>query len=562
MRLTNLNTINSMKQNFLLCLTLLLIITSLATPMQAAEIEQVRSGQKIDIERYQIVDILFTLSRKVDSPFEVEFNAEFTSPSGATQIIPAFYAAPNCWRVRFSASESGEWSYTTHSPVKGLNAKKGRVMVSDTPYLSSKGAVKIDPSNPQKFTRDNGDDFFLMGFECDFLYALNYHNTDATPQLDAMLDSVAANRFNYMVMNVYGYDIKWEQDERLSEIPQYMFGAKEDMFPFLGSNSEPDYSAMNFKFFDHLDRVILKLGERDIISHLMIYVWSKKVAWPELESIEGNRYFDYVVKRYQAFPNVVWDISKEALGYQTVDIDFITRRIERLRSLDSYKRLMSVHDYRYCGAHPENVDFIIKQDWDLDYYDKMLKINQKHSDKPSVNIEMGGYEQAEYAIYDNGNYYDAETCLRRNYQALFAGAYSTHYWQGVSWNVIIYDWWNQPEGHYQPKFDYYRYMVELFERYPYSTLRPNTTYNTSGYCLSDDNGLYLFYLPKESRKAEVYKLKAVSEGPLNYCWFNVTTGEYTEKVYLDSFDDFSIPPSPWFLESDTVFIIETTPKEE
>ncbi|MFR9586156.1 MAG: nucleoside hydrolase-like domain-containing protein [Rikenellaceae bacterium] len=544
-------------------ISLFAALVAMATSVWANPIREVRGGKRVAIDKHEIVDLIFSSSQQSAAPFEEAFDALFISPDGREQLVPAFYSGGNNWTVRFSASQSGEWSYTTQSALKGLGGKKGVVEVSSTPHQGNKGAVRVSEANPQKFVRESGDDFFMMGFECDFLFALNYHNEESTPQLDEMLDKVAEERFNYMIMNVYGYDIKWEQDERLSEVPQYLFGADETIFPFLGSNSDPDYSSLNIDFFDRLDRLMLKLNERDIVSHLMIYVWSKKVAWPELESTEGNRYFDYVVKRYQAFPNVVWDISKEALGYNRVDLDFINRRIDRLRSIDSFDRLVSVHDYRYCSERPESVDFIIKQDWGLQFYPQMLHLHRTYTDKPSFNIEHGGYEQAEYAIYDNGNYYDAQTCLRRNYEAVFAGAYPTHYWQGTSWNVIIYDWWKLDEQtHYRPKMEYYRYMAEFFDRYPYSSLKPNPPFNSSGYCMSDGEGLYLIYQPKESRKVEVHQIKKLSQGGVKYQWYNVTTGEYSPLVELSSIGDFSMPAAPWYQQSDAIFIMHTTPQAQ
>ncbi len=544
-------------------ITLSLLLTLFATALWATPIEVVKGGKSAAVDLYQIIDLSFTASQRSDAPFEEEFNAIFTSPTGEQQVIPAFYTGERGWSVRFSASQSGRWSYTTQSSLKGLGGKRGVVEVSDEPYQGSRGGVVVSERDPQKFERESGDDFFMLGFECDFLFALDYHCEGETEQLDQFLDRVALDRFNYMVMNVYGYDIKWEQDERLDDVPQYIFGAKDDMFPFLGSNTDPDYSSLNIDFFDRLDRVMLKLNERDIIAHLMIYVWSKKVAWPELESVEGNRYFDYVVKRYQAFPNLVWDISKEALGYARVDEDFIARRMERLREIDSFDRLATVHDFRYCNARPETVDFIVKQDWGLQFYSQMLNLHRTYSDKPSFNIEHGGYEQAEYAIYSNGNYFDAETCLRRNYESVFAGAYPTHYWQGTSWNVIIYDWWKlDPATHYHPKMEYYRYMAEFFDRYPYGSLKPIPPFNSSGYCMGDGEGLYMIYMPKESRKAEVHQIKKLSQGGVSYQWFNVTSGEYSPLVELSSFADFTMPPAPWYLQSDAILILHTTPIEE
>ena len=62
------------------------------------------------------------------------------------------------------------------------------------------------------------------------------------------------------------------------------------------------------EFFQHFDRVMAELDNKNVAAHLMIYVWNKKVNWPKSRSAEDNRYFDYVVKRYQAYPNLIWDI--------------------------------------------------------------------------------------------------------------------------------------------------------------------------------------------------------------------------------------------------------------
>ena len=543
-------------------ISLFICIGLLFSLVMTASVPEFKGGKNIKIDKYEVVDLIYTMREKPDAPFEVDFYADFTSPKGDVKRVYGFYNGDSRFVLRFSASVAGEWTYITGCEKESLAKKKGRITVSDSSYKNSKGTVLVDSDNRQRFIRENGDDFFMLGFECDFLYALNYHNSDSTPELDQMLEQVKKLKFNYMIMNVYGYNIKWEQPEVIQkDFSKYVFGAKEDIFPFLGSNSNPDYSSLNIEFFEKLDRIMMKLHDRDIVSHLMIYVWSKMVAWPELDSVEGNRYFDYVVKRYSAFPNLVWDISKEALGYKRVDENFLTERLERLRNLDPYDRLVSVHDYRYCAAHPEKVDFIIKQDWGWQFYAQMLHINRTYKDKPSFNIEMGGYEQAEWEVYANGNYVDAETCLRRNYESLFAGVYSAHYWQGTSWNVIVYDWFKPSYTGYKPKFEYYTYMADFFERYPFSKFKPNPSFNSSGYCLYDGDGTYLMYIPKESRKAEMWKMKALSTGSLSYRWFNTITGEYTPKVELASWEEFNMPAHPWFGENDAIFVLESTPKK-
>jgi hypothetical protein len=101
---------------------------------------------------------------------------------------------------------------------------------------------------------------------------------------------------------LFASDVTWKKDDRL--LAKYEYGSP-DVFPFTGNNDAPDHSQLNIEYFKRLDRVIKYLDHRGIAAHLMIYVWNKRVNWPEANSEADTRYFDYVVKRYQAFPNMV-----------------------------------------------------------------------------------------------------------------------------------------------------------------------------------------------------------------------------------------------------------------
>ena len=120
------------------------------------------------------------------------------------------------------------------------------------------------------------------------------------------------------------------------------------------------------------------------------------------------------------------------------DKEYISERITRTRALDAYKRLVSVHDYGFCKNHPNEVDFLSSQNWSYSLYNNMLDVKKEFPNKPVFNIEHGGYEKSELQVFP-GAYEDAEVCLRRNYLCLFAGVYTTYYWQGASWNVIIHN---------------------------------------------------------------------------------------------------------------------------
>lgn len=529
-----------------------ILIISVTISIHAfASLNRVKSSKYIEIKKHEVVDIVFK-STKSSSPFDVELCALFTSSDGTQMSVPGFYNGGNEWVIRFSSSESGKWKYVTQSSIRKLNNIKGELTVKEEIYNNRLGSLFIDNNNPRRFQTDEGGSYFSLGFECDFLFALDY-DSEKTDNLNQFLDKVSENGFNQIVMNVYANDVVWDKDPALSENPQYEFVGNDDIFPFNGSNSNPDYSSLNIRFFKNLDRVIKALNDRNIVSHLMIYVWNKNVNWPEPMSEADNMYFDYVIKRYQAFSNIIWDVSKEAIFYGNVGDEYINERILRVKKLDAYKRLLSVHDFGFCKRNISNVDFVSHQCWRLSIYDDMLRNYREFKDKPVVNIEHGGYEECDFDVFC-GNYINAEYCLRRNYECLFAGVYSTYYWQGCSWNVIVYDWMDRTTG-YRPKMEYYNIMQKFFHEYKYADFHPLPEYNNSGYCMTDDKGTYLFYLPKESFKSSVGKIMDKAR-KLSFQWFNTHTGEYSTVETEDKMEIFSMPASPWHMKNDAILIIK------
>ena len=337
------------------------------------------------------------------------------------------------------------------------------------------------------------------------------------------VDTLAESGFNQVVMNVFAYDVKWKKDERLE--PKYDYGSPR-VFPFGGNNEEPDYSQLNIEYFQRLDRVIEYLHQKNIVAHLMIYVWNKRVNWPDANSEADNRYFDYVAKRYQAYPNIVWDISKEALGYGHTDVHYITDRIERLRKLDAYNRLITVHDYGYCRRFPENVDFVSVQLWLSELHSVMRNVRENIPGKPILNIEHGGYERSPYVVF-TGNYTSPEVCLERAWQCVFAGTYPTHYWQGAAWNVIIPDINSLPEES-RPRLDYYRHMKTFVEKYHVDQLVAGDKKSNAGFSLHNDRDLFLYYVPKECDHFGLRLPKEFRGGTMTITWFNPFTGEFSE----------------------------------
>jgi hypothetical protein len=519
------------------------------------------NAKVLQIEKWEMLDIPIVASVNVKQPFTVEANAIFSHTSGKKLTVPVFYNGGKQWLIRFSASDIGNWTYKTNSKQKALNGRTGKVTVVENDDPTNHGGVVLSDENKQAFYYEDGTPYFVLGYELDWLFALDYENDKGLPKSEHLLSLIKENGFNHIVMNVYSHDVSWKKDDKLASHPEHEFGGKQNIFPFLGTNNDPDFSALNIEFFKKFDRTVQLLHDKRLVSHLMIYVWNKLVAWPEMNSAADNMYFDYIVKRYQAYPNVVWDISKEALYYGRADEAYIKGRIDRLRNINYYNRLVTVHDYGYCAKFPEQVDFISTQDWKHDIYNRMLDVRNKFPNKPVYNIEHGGYEQSPYLVFP-GDYVDPEVSVRRNWMILFAGVYTTYYWQGSSWNVIIYNPFQQPENYVKPRFDYFQHMNNFFTQYDFSKFVPNPGKNGSGYTLSNEDETYLIYVPKgnyQMSRADWY-LQNVKDGVTfenkqtrNYKWFNTLTGEITEPKPIAKGMQFI---SPWRGKADSILISE------
>jgi len=274
----------------------------------------------------------------------------------------------------------------------------------------------------------------------------------------------------------------------------------------------------------------------------MIYVWNKLVNWPGQNSPPDKRYFDYVIARYMGFSNIVWDVSKEALTYGYCEPEYISSKCLRIRELDPYHHLLTVHDRQFCEAYPEQVDIISVQDWRSGLYELMFALKQAHLDKPVYNIEHGGYEAGPFLLFP-GDYEDSIACLERNYLCLFAGVYSTYYWQGSSWNIVCYEPSALPPER-QPRFDFFRLMQKFFSDYLFHEYVPvpESSYTSSGYVLraGDDRLLIL-------KKAESYCVHLKNPDRFSSCsvkWFNPLTGDYSRPEQFPM-ENFMILRSPW-----------------
>ena len=507
----------------------------------------------VSARQWEVVDIRFNAGNIPQQPVEVKFSASFAHETGKLMDVPGFIDGDDAYVIRFTPPLAGDWKFVTHSSLKALDQRTGRVF-AEAARDGRGGGITIDSKAPTRFRYENGESYYPIAFESDWLFALDAENPDDIPVTRRFVDTLAENGFNQVVMNVFAYDVNWKKDDRLKR--EHDYGSPR-VFPFGGSNDQPDYSQLNIEYFQRLDRVIDYLDQKGIVAHLMIYVWNKRVNWPEANSAADNRYFDYVARRYQAFPNLVWDISKEALGYGHTDVDYISERIKRLRELDSFDRLITVHDYSYCRRFTAMVDFVSVQLWSSELYGVMRNVCRDMPGKPILNIEHGGYERAPYVVF-TGNYTSPEVCLERAYQCVFAGTYPTHYWQGAAWNVIIPDI-ETLQAESRPRLDYYRHMSSFVDRFGIDRLVAGEKKSNAGFSLHNNKDLYVYYVPKECEHIGLRLPSELRGGTMVGTWFDPFTGKTSEPIRqkISQWPSYRVPEGSGF----RILIVRTEDNE-
>ena len=416
-----------------------------------------------------------------DRAFCVALCAEARGPGGERLRVPGFYAGEDRWCVRFSPTVEGEWRLVSISDEPSLAGAE--CIVAANGGSDVRGPLRVQADDPLHFRAGDGEPHFLMGYECDWLWALDQTASD-TPRLRAFLDMLAEAHFNHVMVNSFAYDCRWAE----GKTRENDFGPP-DLIPWAGTHDAPRYAQLNTAYFDHYDRMMWALYERGLVAHIYMKVYNKMVNWPPRRSREEDLFFDYFVARYQAFPNIVWDFSKEC--YNEPDKPYVAHRLRRLRELDAYDHLTTVHDdwyFSYNDPFRECIDFLTDQNHQNFYY--TILDQRGRGVGPVVNSEYG-YEHGPGGMEDKtyGVVQPPLEVLRRTYEVVMAGGYPVYYYTNHAWDVL--EWDERPAG-----LSAYQHLYEFITETSWHVLEPRPDLGVRGLrCLTDGCEELILYSP-------------------------------------------------------------------
>ena len=481
------------------------------------------------VPRWQPHDFEFHSDATPPNPFQAAFSVEASGPGGLKLIVPGFYDGGGTWKARVAPTAEGEWSLLTHADLAGLDQQRASFRCGRNTSPKVHGGLRVDPQHPHHFIFEDGSRFFLMGYECDWLWALDMKDP-ALGTVNRFLDKLAASGFNYILLNAFAYDTTWRKGNTGADD----FGPP-PLYPWAGDNAAPDHSRFNLPYWQHYDQVIAAMNERGIMAHIMIKVYNKAVKWPALRSPEDDQYFRWIIARYAAYPNVHWDFSKESNNER--DTAYKLGRIQFIRENDPYRRPITTHTDLNAfdsGAYNQVLDF--RSDQVHTNWHAALIAHRRQQAWPVLNVEFG-YEHGPGGLNDKTyNVVQApEEVCRRAWEVYMAGGYGAYYYTYTAWDVIRPD--DTPPG-----YAYFRHLREFFEGTGYWRMEPSDALVSAGYCLADPGREYVVFL----NRAEPFRLKLDGlPSSLPARWYQPFTGKWQDAGTLAAGFAQLQPPADW-----------------
>lgn len=395
--------------------------------------------------------------------------------------MPGFYDGEGTWKIRISPNAVGVWSLVTTSTHPDLDNRRLSFSCIANSGGAIHGGLQIDSAHPSQFVYEDGTRFFPMGYECDWLWAMDVGDAQLQ-NVNPFLDKISDFGFNFIILNAFAYDTTW----RKGKTGEDDYGPP-PLYPWEGSNETPDHSRLNVAYWQHYDRVIDALYRRGIVAHILIKVYNKEVNWPANGSAADDLYYRWLIARYAAYPNVTWDLAKEA--HYEKDLEYKIGRLRYIRSSDPYHRLLTVHDDRANydrGVYDDLLDYRSDQQH-TDWYKVMVGHLQQRA-WPVINTEFG-YECGPNGINDK-TYTVAqlpEEVCRRSWEVSMAGGFTAYYYTYTAWDVIRPH--DTPLG-----YGYFKNLHSFFEGTRYWKMKPTEDIVSDGYCLADPGHEYLVFL--------------------------------------------------------------------
>jgi CubicO group peptidase (beta-lactamase class C family) len=258
--------------------------------------------------RWAKIEIVLTgpaaQGRGQPNPFSIVLDVLFSSPAGKTHSVPGFYDGDgrggldgDVWKVRFSADETGAWTFRARSAEPRLDGVSGSFTVvappPEAPPFYRWGRLEHAGSRYLKF-RD-GPHWLKAGCDDPENFLGRFAHYDTPAERRAAVDYLAERGVNSLYIMTHTLD-----------------GDHRDVWPWLGDT--PEEAKVHGGKDARFDLVRLEEW-RELFEHLQAkgvvpyLVLEDDSAW---KGYDHERYYREMVARFGYLPALLFNIGEEA----------------------------------------------------------------------------------------------------------------------------------------------------------------------------------------------------------------------------------------------------------
>ncbi len=315
----------------------------------------------VDGVEWNVTELTFRTAKSYSASnneqLKVEFFGEFTNEDGTKTLrIPGYWDGGNSFKLRFTPTEPGKWTYRTVCATdNSLNGKTGTVNVSEYTgdlALYQNGFVKVD-STKKYFVYDNGTPFFYLG---------DTHWGMISEEFDSAGDSAGSintsSHFKYIVDKRVnqGYTVYQSQVETANQVNKfYLYDGAVNSFDIDGFKNVDryfNYIASKGLMHAHTQFGFFPMENTGVMAAFIAMVEAEEAAGETTTVEHLSRYW---VARYGAYP-VMWTLGQECDNdayygdrqtHTTLANNIWVKVAEAINKYDAYNHPTSGHQETY-----------------------------------------------------------------------------------------------------------------------------------------------------------------------------------------------------------------------
>jgi hypothetical protein len=385
----------------------------------------VRTGWSAQPQQWRVSEFSFTAQQNYEKPLlDVCFSAVFEGPKGEKYAVPGFWDGGGNWKIRFTPTGPGKWSYQTHGPQQdnGLDGIGGTFTAApaegDNLIYRHGGMLKVS-ANQRYLTYADGTPFFWLGDTWWYCPSeLVPFKGSSNPKIKSAYKTMIDTRKGQ------GYTIV-----HMAFLNKASHKAKHwnPWFEYRQSKS------IDVNFWREVDRYMDYANGAGIIPMIGL-AFSKGVDLLSLE--DWKVLWRYVLARYGAH-GITWLICGE---YNQQNYGNVKERVPKtlalgryIKDTDPYKRAMTVHAWWYKGDD--------RSAWKESWYDFiLLQGAHKKDEMPGVEVyfDIYGRRPAKPLLegecrYEGIRGYTAADVREVAYRAIQAGSFGYTYGSQSLW---------------------------------------------------------------------------------------------------------------------------------